>query len=81
MTEQLSEQAAAAAVTVDAAWSFTTAPDVNSVQFGGDPHVVLEAGEMFTTSDPILAAELAENPYLVEVESAGSKPRKRGGKP
>jgi hypothetical protein len=48
---------------------FSPAADVNSVQFGADPHVVLKAGERFATSDPIVAAELAENPFLEEVAS------------
>lgn len=44
--------------------TFEPREGVNSVQFGADPHVVLDAGQTYTSSDPIEIAALEENPFL-----------------
>src|SRR4051794_27957239 len=54
---------------------------VVAVQFGGNPRIVIAAGETFTTDDPAVAERCATHPLLTETDAPASTPRrrKRGG--
>jgi hypothetical protein len=59
---------------------YELAPGVNALHFGSDPHVTLEQGKSFMTSDAGVAAFLDEHPQVRHRKKTASSSSKSSSK-